>query len=148
MVVEPCELWEASEFIAAKHRHHRPPQGHRFSMRLMDGEVVRGVIVVGRTVARHQHDRYSAEVTRLCTDGTPNACSMLLGAARRALKAMGYKRLISYTLDSEPGSAWRASGFQQLGLTDGGAWSGTYGGGKERKNTHPLSAKKRWELAL
>lgn len=105
MRVEPCELWEASEFIRLHHRHHRPPQGHRFSMRLMDGETIRGVIVVGRTVARHQHDRYSAEVTRLCTDGAENACSMLLGAARRALKAMGYRRLISYTLESEPGSA-------------------------------------------
>ncbi len=148
MQLRPCELQEAKEFITALHRHHKPPQGHRFSLKaIIDGRTV-GVVVIGRPVARFQQDGETVEITRLCTDGTPNACSFLIGAAKRAARALGFKRMISYTLDSEPGASWKAAGMANTGLTTGGAWSGTYGIGKVRKNDHPLCAKKRWEIKL
>jgi len=147
-VLAPCELREAAAFILQHHRHHRPPQGHRFSLKaILDGRVV-AVAVVGRPVARHQQDGETVEIVRLCADGTPNACSFLIGAVKRSARALGYKRVISYTLESEAGASWRAAGMSQTGMTTGGAWSGTYGESKRRLNLHPLCPKRRWEIRL
>lgn len=144
----PCELREAKEYISLHHRHHKPPQGHRFSLKAVSGGRVVGVAVIGRPVARYQDDGQTLEITRLCTDGTPNAVSFLVGAVKRAGRALGYKRLISYTLEEENGASWRASGMTETGKTAGGAWSGTYGDGKKRSNVHPLTPKRRWEISL
>lgn len=148
MILKPCELKEAKAFVTELHRHHRPPQGHRFSLKAVIEDKIVGVAIVGRPVARHQDDKETLEITRLCTDGTPNACSFLIGCVKRAGRALGYKRLISYTLISENGSSWKASGMTQTGVTAGGAWSGTYGEGKKRANLHPLEEKRRWEIRL
>lgn len=96
--LQPITFEEACEFVRRHHRHHVPPQGHKFSIAVNDGEKVVGVIIVGRPVARHLDDGWTLEVTRCCTDGTRNACSMLYGAARRTAWALGYRRLITYTL--------------------------------------------------
>src|SRR5687768_15134628 len=101
--LQPIAFDEACEFIRLHHRHHLPPVGHKFSIAVNDGAKVVGVVTVGRPVARHFDNGWTLEVTRLCTDGTPNAASMLYGAAWRAAKAMGYRRLITYTLQEEPG---------------------------------------------
>ena len=60
-----------------------------------------GVAICGRPVARRLDDGYTLEVNRLCTDGTPNACSILYAAAYRAARAMGYNKVITYILDTE-----------------------------------------------
>ncbi|KKL52335.1 hypothetical protein LCGC14_2286450, partial [marine sediment metagenome] len=61
-------------------------------------------------------DGWTLEVTRVCTvNGFKNAASMLYGAAWRAAKAMGYKRVISYILDSEKGTSLVAAGYQEVG---------------------------------
>ena len=94
----PITFKEACAFVERHHRHHKPSRGHKFSVAVSsDGEVV-GVAMVGRPVARPMDDGWTLEVNRCCTDGAKNACSMLYGAAWRAAKAMGYKRLITYTL--------------------------------------------------
>lgn len=120
--------------------------------------MVVGVVVVGRPVARHQQDGETVEITRLCTDGTRNACSFLIGAAKRAARALGYRRMISYTLDSEPGASWRAAGMVQAGTVAGQPWSHTPGKHDRREvaplfgvnssNDHPLGDKRRWEIRL
>ncbi|GLI00644.1 XF1762 family protein [Phytohabitans aurantiacus] len=56
-----------------------------------------GVAIVGRPVARHLDDGLTLEVTRVATDGHRNACSLLYAAAWHAAKALGYRRLITYT---------------------------------------------------
>src|SRR3546814_18235817 len=66
---------------------------------------------------------WTREVTRRCTDGAPNACSKLYGAAWKAAKALGYTRLITYTLPEEGGASLRAAGWQLVGTRGGGAWS-------------------------
>jgi hypothetical protein len=71
-----------------------------------------GVAIAGRPVARKLQDGATVEVTRTCTDGTKNANSMLYGAITRAAFALGYRRVITYTLASEPGSSLRAVGFR------------------------------------
>ena len=103
------------------HRHHKPPQGHKFSIAVNDVGEICGVVMIGRPVARHFDDGWTLEVTRLCTiDGHKNVASMLYGAAWRATRAMGYKRLISYILKEETGTSLVAAGYKEIGVTKGG----------------------------
>lgn len=135
---------EACEFVARLHRHHEPPRGHRFSLgAVLDGQLV-GVAMVGRPVARMLDPETVCELNRLCTDGTRNAASFLLGAARAATFALGFERLITYTLAQEGGASLRAAGYRCLGERGGGSWSRS---GRERVDTHPLQPKLLWEAA-
>jgi len=108
----PVSLAEANAFVAEWHRHSRPVQGHKFSIGVATKGLLAGVAIVGRPVARHLDDGATLEVTRCATDGTRNACSMLYGAARRATFALGYSRLVTYTLGSEPGASLRADNWR------------------------------------
>ena len=93
------------------HRHHKPVIGHKFSIGCeQDGTLV-GVVITGRPVSRYLDNGLTLEVTRLCTTGEKNACSMLYAAAARAAKAMGYHKIITYTLETESGSSIRAAGW-------------------------------------
>ena len=110
------KLSDANAFVAAHHRHHRPVTGHKFSLGCeQDGQLV-GVAIVERPVSRYLDDGKPLEVNRLCTTGEKNACSFLYGAAARAAKALGYRRIITYTLDTEPGTSLRAAGWACAGL--------------------------------
>ena len=114
MNIKPCSLKDARSYVAAHHRHNKPPVGHKFSVALWDGEVVVGVATAGRPVARMLDDGLTLEVTRTCTDGTKNANSMLYGAIARAAKALGYRKLVTYTQGDESGISLRASGWRQV----------------------------------
>lgn len=138
----PVTLREARSFVAQHHRHHGAPQGGVFAIGLAVEEVVVGVVIVGRPVARMLQDGWTAEVTRLCTDGTRNACSQLYSAAWRAARAMGYRRLLTYTLPGEGGASLRASGWHLIAEAGGGAWSRE---SRPRVDTHPMQRKLRWE---
>lgn len=146
LIVVPIELKEANSFIAVMHRHHAPVVGHRFSLGAVDESgLLHGVCVVGRPVARLAgHPRDVAEVTRLATDGTYNACSILYAAAARACKAMGFRRIQTYTLPDEGGASLRASGWVMEGEAGGGQWKHT--DGKPRRTDQPTSVKSRWAL--
>lgn len=142
MEIVPMSRLEAQEFVSAHHRHHKPAVGDKFCIGVADGGVIRGVVVVGRPVARHLDDGWTLEVTRCCTDGVKNGCSMLYGAAWRAARALGYRRLVTYTLASEGGVSLRAAGWRVVGETAGGSWSRSL---RPRVDTHPLQGKLRWE---
>ncbi len=141
--LQPITFKEACEFIRRHHRHHLPPQGWKFGIAVNDGEKVVGVITVGRPVARYLDDGWTLEVTRCATDGTKNAASMLYGAARRAAFALGYKRLITYTLIEEPGTSLKAAGWKELGVAGGGTW---HRKSRPRVDTHPTGQKRLWEV--
>lgn len=143
--LEPITYKEACVFIEEHHRHHLPPQGWKFGVAVSDGEKIVGVITVGRPVARHLDNGITLEVTRCCTDGTKNAASMLYGAAWRAAKALGYKRLITYTLIEEPGTTLRASGWRSVYETAGGSWSAP---SRPRVDKHPTGQKRLWEAVV
>ncbi len=117
----PVTLKEANEFVAAMHRHSKPTVGHKFSVGVRSDGALCGVAIVGRPVARRLDDGVTVEVTRLCTDGTFNACSILYAAARRAAKALGYRRIYTYTLPDEGGASLRAAGFMLDKADAGGA---------------------------
>lgn len=143
MEITPIRLRAARAFVAEKHRHHRAPQGGLFAVGLSEGDELVGVVIVGLPVARFLMDGYTVEVTRLATDGTRNACSMLYRAAWRAARAMGYRRLVTYTLPEEGGSSLRASGFKLVGTAGGGSWNRP---SRPREDKHPLQQKLKWEL--
>lgn len=143
----PCTLREANAFIEAHHRHHGPVRGCRAVLAAaLDGQVVGGGAVVGRPVARLAQDGWTAEITRLATDGSRNAASFLLGASWRAARALGYKRLITYTLpERESGASLRGAGWDCVGMAGGGSWSRE---SRPRVDVHPLQQKLRWERAV
>ena len=141
MRVRPISLRAANAYVAARHRHHKPSRGHRFSLSVVeDGKVV-GVAIVGRPVARGFDPEEVAEVTRVCTDGTKNVCSMLYGACRRVCREMGFQQIITYTLASEPGTSLKASGWQIDGQIKGRSWNCP---SRPRKDVNPTDNKVRW----
>lgn len=143
LTIAPCTQLEAKAFVKRVHRHHKPPLGCKFSLAVADeAGAVRGVAMVGRPVARMLDDGWTVEVLRVATDGCPNACSALYGASWRAAKALGYRRLITYTLDTEPGTSLVAAGWKLIGQAGGGSWSRV---SRPRIDTHPTQGKLRWE---
>ena len=142
----PVTLRDANQFVKKYHRHHKPTVGHKFSIGVAEcGELV-GVAICGRPVSRKLDNGTTLEVNRLCTDGTPNACSMLYAASARAARAMGYKKIITYILKSEPGTSLRAAGFTCEGIAGGLEWTG------KRKpksvDQYPHEMKTRWSKDL
>ena len=144
LALQPITFAEAAEFVRLHHRHHGPPVSHKFSLAVNDGDKIVGVIIVGRPVARALDNGYTAEVTRCCTDGTKMAASMLYAAAWRAARAMGYLRLVTYTLIEEPGTSLRAAGFREIGKTRGGSWNCP---SRPRVDKAPTGQKTLWEAA-
>lgn len=122
--LRPLSIKAANRHVCLHHRHNRPTQGGLFAVGCEDeaGSLV-GVAIVGRPVARLAQDGWTCEVTRTCTDGSRNACSLLYGACIRAARALGYHRVITYTLASEPGSSVRAAGFVRDGEVAHAPWT-------------------------
>lgn len=143
LMLQPIEFDEACAFVKQHHRHHVPPQGWKFGVAVSDGMKIVGVCMVGRPVARMEQDGWTLEVTRLATDGTPNACSILYRAAWRAARAIGYRRLITRILDTESGTSLIASGFKCLGECGGGSWDRP---GRKRIDKHPTQKKILYEF--
>lgn len=111
--IVPVKFADACGFVEMWHRHHQPPVGCKFCLGVADqDDVLRGVAIVGRPVARHYDDGMTLEVTRSATDGAPNANSMLYGAAWRATRELGYRRLVTYTQEGESGASLRAAGWR------------------------------------
>lgn len=113
--IVPVRFEDACRFVELHHRHHCEPVGHKFSIGAAVSDELVGVAIIGRPVARHYDNGRTLEVTRTATDGTPNANSMLYGAAWRAAKALGYDRLITYTQADETGVSLRAAGWRVIG---------------------------------
>jgi hypothetical protein len=142
--VVPVPLDEANAFVTQYHRHHQPVVGHKFSLGAAEGDCIVGVAIIGRPVARHYNDGWTLEVNRCCTDGTRNACSFLYGAAWRATRALGYRRLITYTLASESGASLRGSGWHVVSEVHGRSWDTP---SRPRVDKHPTQDKLCWEAS-
>lgn len=144
MKVARIELKEANAFVAEHHRHHKPVVGHRFSIAAMHAERLVGCIIVGRPVARQSDQKNIAEVTRLVTDGTKNACSFLYAQAARAARELGFSSIQTFILPGESGVTLRASGWKCLGETKAGSWQTRTG----RRTDQPTEQKVKWEKSL
>lgn len=143
--IRPITFRQACDFIQEHHRHHKPTVGCKFCIGLFDdNENMVGCAVCGRPVSRHLDDGLTVEINRLCTDGTKNACSILYGAACRTAKAMGYRKAVTYILESENGASLRASNFVCEGSAGGTHWTGK----RNRGQDIPAEMKTRWVKAL
>jgi len=111
----PVTLKQANEHVQHWHRHSKPVRGHLFCVGAAteNGTLV-AVGLAGRPVARNLDDGQTVEVTRIATDGTRNANSLLYGALTRAAFALGYRRVVTYTLATESGSSLRAAGWKVI----------------------------------
>jgi hypothetical protein len=143
LCIVPCDLGEANEFVRQHHRHHNPVPGAKFCVAVASGDEIVGVAIVGRPISRHLDNGWTLEVNRTCTDGTKNANSILYGACRRVAFALGFRKLITYTLPEEGGTSLRAAGWMCLGEAGGGSWSCV---SRPRVDKHPLQVKLRWEV--
>jgi hypothetical protein len=159
--VVPTTLDEANHFVDQHHRHRGAVTGAKYCLAVaerrevgegrpggagygMHMDCVVGVAIVGRPVARSLDDGFTLEVNRCCTDGTRNACSMLYAAAWRAARALGYRRLVTYTLPGEGGASLAAAGFHVVAQVRAKSW---HTPSRPRVDTAPLQAKLRWELS-
>lgn len=138
LVAAPISFRDAAAFVKVHHRHHTPPVGHKFSIAAYAAGELVGVVIVGRPVARRRDDGLTLEVTRLCTNGHKNACSFLYGAAARAAFALGYARIGTYILKSEPGTSLVAAGWKLIAETPGKSWSVP---SRPRSDKHPIEPK-------
>jgi hypothetical protein len=145
LTVVPCNIDEANAFIERVHRHHGSLPGAKFAIAVAEGDEVCGVALVGRPVSRMRDDGFTAEVTRLATDGTKNACSMLYAASWRAARAMGYRRMGTYILNSEPGTSLIAAGWRLIGEAGGGSWSRDK---RPRVDRAPMQGKLLYEVGV
>jgi hypothetical protein len=122
--IRPITQKAAFAFVREHHRHSDVPVGSLWQHAIHDQNGgIRGVAIVGRPVARKLDDGLTVEVTRLCTDGVTNGCSMLYGACRRTARDKGYRRGITYIRDDESGSSLKAAGWIFLWNTAAAHWS-------------------------
>ncbi len=141
----PLKQKQANAYIEEHHRHHSKVAGDIFRIGAeIDGAIV-GVVMVGRPVSRRLDDGKTCEVLRLCTDGTPNICSFLYSRAARIAKELGYRKIITYILETETGSSLKASGWHKEADTRGGDWSVK---SRPRNTKAPTCPKQRWAKNL
>ena len=152
LTIRPIILREANAYVAQHHRHNLPTNGHKWSLACYDDNRLCGVAIAGQPIARKLDDGLTIEVRRVCTDGTYNACSKLYGACARVAKEMGYRRIITYTLQSEPGTSLTASGWKNCGEAGGVSWNVPSRPREEYQETlfgverkYPNEKKIRWE---
>ena len=139
----PTSIQDACLWVNRVHRHHRAPVGGLFAIGLAEDSEIVGVAIVGRPVARGSQDGWTAEVTRVAVqEGIKNGNSKLYGACWRAARALGYRRLITYTLDTESGTSLKAAGWKIVGRVRGRSWDTP---SRPRIDKHPLQGKLRWE---
>jgi hypothetical protein len=144
MKLKPISLRAANAYVAEHHRHSKPTRGHKFSISVVDDQdQILGVVIVGRPVARGLDDGTTAEVLRLCTTGERNVCSMLYGAARRAAKAMGYQKVVTYIREDEDGASLKASGYYPVATVTARDWDTP--ARRRDPDHHEVIARVRWE---
>lgn len=145
MIIKPITFREASEYVNNNHRHNKATVGCKFCISVWDENVMHGVAICGRPVGRKFDDGETCEINRVCTDGYRNACSKLYGACVRIARDMGYKRVITYTLEDEDGASLKASNFVYEGLAGKDHWTGERNKGQDYI---PHGLKKRWAVYL
>lgn len=160
MHLAPIDLKRANQYVRVFHRHHQSVVGHKFSLACLVGNTIIAVAIIGRPVARSRDDGMTLEVTRVATDGQKyptgkknrhgeptyhNPCSFLYGAAARAAFALGYRRIGTYILASEPGTSIKAANWRQVGEVKGRSWSCA---SRPRIDKHPTTDKLLFECEV
>lgn len=144
LYIVPCSIEEANQFTKQYHRHLGSIVVARFALAVSDEQGhIHGVAIVGLPLSQ-KFGAFTLEVRRCTTDGTRNACSMLYGACWKTARALGYRRLITYTLPEEGGASLRAVGWKPTTGCGGKPWNSK----KRKRDANPLYLlkKTRWEM--
>jgi hypothetical protein len=143
---KPLTFKQANEAVTHWHRHHKPCQGCKFVLGVEQEGMLVGAAIVGRPVSREIDHTTTIEVTRLVTNGTKNACSFLYSTAARIAKELGYEKIQTYILETEPATSLKASGWIYETTTNGGTWN--CNSRKGRREDQPMIKKQRWARIL
>lgn len=143
--IVPLGLKEANRFVGLEHRHVGPVVGYRFAIGATLNTELVGVAIVARTTGRGLHSPMRAEITRLATNGTRNACSFLYQRAKRIVQLMGYTSLKTYTRTDESGASLAAIGACCEAELKARSWERSSKNRVRTDKSEP-SARRRWEL--
>ncbi len=139
----PMTIKRAIPFVRRWHRHLTKVKGGLFALAVarVEDDQICGVAIVARPDARMLDNTGEyAEIIRIATDGTPNACSKLIGMARRIAGIMGYVNITTCTLPQEGGASLRGAGLKDPAPTAVGNWNR---GGRPRE-PGPLDNEPKW----
>lgn len=138
--LRPWTVKQAIPFVRHVHRRLKKIQGAMWAVSVRRGPEVVGVALVGAPARVWNGDTLT--VLRVAViEGNPNACSMLYGACSRAARAMGAENLVTYTHLDEHGASLKASGWVEVGLTEGGQWDRDE---RQRELAIDANPKRRW----
>ena len=143
----PMTITRAKVYIDRWHRHLPKVQGALFAVAVArkGQDEPCGVALFARPPARKLDDGKTGEITRIATDGTPNACSKLIGLCRRIAGIMGYESITTVTLPSEGGQSLRGAGMSDPQPCGGGSWNVP---SRPREQKAPTCKKHRWTERL
>jgi hypothetical protein len=159
--IAPIPLSVANDFVKKYHRHNDERKIHKFSLGLYkkseDKDILIGVAICGSPTGISYNGKSFLEVYRVCVTEANNSCSMLYGRCTRIAKELGYEKLITYTLKTEPGTTVKASGFElETDEAGGKKWTGKRAKEREKKRNEagivlklpPEEKKNRWAKLL
>lgn len=145
---KPITQKQAKIFVDSWHRHHIAPIGSIFQIAAYYNDILIGVAMCGRPVARGNDNKLTIEVTRCCIldeYSDLHVASFLYSRCRRIARELGYRRIITYTLISEWGTSLEASGWHRVKITNGGSWNCK---SRPRIDKHPTEEKVLWESII
>lgn len=144
LYVVQVTLDEANAYVDRHHRHSKPTLSHKWSLGAVANGVIVGVAIIGRPIGRRLQDGWTLEVLRVCTIGHRNACSFLYGASWRSIRALGFRRGITYTTTEETAASVRAAGWvRDGGHTTPRSWSVP---SRPREDKHTPTGVVRWRI--
>lgn len=135
--LRPLPVRQACDHVFLLHRHLPRVVGGLFATTVWVDDVLVGVGVASLPKAPRSRDGFTVEISRIATDGHPNACSKLYGALCRASAAIGHRRAITFTRLDEPGTSLRAASFREDGVTREQSWDRPAGGGTPQPGAEP-----------
>jgi hypothetical protein len=144
----PLTLRESNKFVKEHHRHSKECRGHRFSIGAIFKENLVGVAIIGRPINRYLDNRFTAEILRNCVLETApkGTCSFLYAKAIQVWQAQGGKKILTYTLITEPGSSLKAVNFHAAAKTQ--LFKNGWTNRKNRSNEYLKIQKIRWEKTV
>ena len=146
LTLQPMNLGEARKFVELHHSHHHAPIGGLCAVGVACAGRLVCVAILSRPVARRLQAQGCVEVSRVASDGTTeHAASKAIGAIARAAIALGWRRLVSYTLLGEAGTSYRAAGWRVVMVGEGNQFQWNCSGRVRELPTQP-GAKVRWEF--
>lgn len=146
MEIAPISLKESNRFVDMFHRHNKHCRGCKFCLALYHNKELIGIAIAGRPVARNLDDGFTLEILRVCVKDTApkGANSKLYARCRKIGQSMGYKKIITYTLEKESGDSLRAVSARKDAEVKPGNWNRL---NRKRDFQSVFNEKKiRWEL--